>query len=243
MATYYIYSPFSNQVIGSDCYCYRRSCNPCPSPIPCPSGQCRTANCGPCVTPGATPCVPDCPTSTAYSYCKDLTNCVTCGGSCFCNSCCKHKLVGPSGNTLPLDIAASASSWIYAYMSAGIASVKIVHTDGVCSTATGDITRGTYLEAYTGSNASGKKLGSLLYGHLQNRQHPNNHIINKSCCTYPWFVSIGQVPSVPANQTCYLSTHVHHNIKAESSVAAYRTGSSCGTNLSAGVSAIYWWVY
>lgn len=252
MATYYIYSPFSNQVIASDCYCYRRSCNPCPNPIPCPTGQCRTANCGPCVTPGGTPCVPDCPNSTSHPFCKDLTNCVSCAGSCFCNSCCRHKLVGPSGNTLPLDIAASSGSWVYAYISPNVASVRIVHTDGVCQSATGDITRGTYLETYTSINAGGKKLGSLLYGHLSNRQHPHNHVINKptgpcpaaeisSSCT--WGVKIGQVPQVPPNQTCYLSTHIHHNIKAESGVAAYRTGSNCGTNLSAGISAIYWWVY
>jgi hypothetical protein len=129
-------------------------------------------------------------------------------------------------------------------MSASIASVKIVYSSSICSSATGDINTGTWLEAYTGINASGKRLGRLLYAHVKNRQYANGAIINKFGTQFPWYVAIGQVPAVPANQNCYLSTHTHFSIWADTGVAVTRTGSySCGANLSAGYTPIYWWTY
>src|SRR5688500_13847149 len=161
MATYTVYSPFSNTVIALDCYCFNRTKN-----------GCQTSG--------------DCPTDTSYSYCKDKTNCLSCGGSCFCNYCCKHTVVGQSfGYCCPLDIKASTDQWIYAYLSAGISSVKLVWLDAVCQSVTGEVNQGVYLEAYTGLNATGKKLGRLLYAHVKNRK-TNNSIWNRVCCQYPW---------------------------------------------------------
>lgn len=217
---YTIYSPFSGQALALNCYCYRRTYDPCNASA-------------------------DCPTSSTYSYCKDKTTCMSCGSPCFCSKCCYHIVVGESsGYRSPLDISASAGSWIYAYMSASIASVKIVHMSGVCASATGDINLGTRLEAWTGLNATGKRLGRLLYAHLSNRQHGDGTIINKSGTEFPWFVSIGQVPSVPAGQTCYLSTHTHFSIWPDTGVGVSRTSSyNCGAYFSAASSPIYWWTY
>lgn len=214
MATYYIYAPTSGQAISLNCYCYRSTADPC------------TASC-------------------SGSYCKDKTTCLTCAKPCFCQSCCYHVVVGEaSGYKSPLDISAASGTWLYAYMSAGISSVKIVHMSGVCASATGDINLGTYLEAWTGTNATGKRLGRLLYAHLTNRQHTDGQIFNRVCCEYPWFVSIGQVPTVPSGQQCYLSTHVHLSIWPDTGVVASRTNSyDCGQNISAGTTAIYWWTY
>lgn len=219
MGTYTIYAPLSGQAIALNCYCYRRTYVPCNT----------TA----------------CPSSTAYPYCKDKTICVTCGKPCFCEKCCYHIVVGEgSGYRSPLDISAAAGTWINAYMSASIASVKIIHMSGVCLSATGDINLGTYLEAWTGLNATGKRLGRLLYAHLSNRQHANGQIFNRGCCEYPWVISIGQVPTVPTGQDCYKSTHVHMSIWADTGVTASRSNSyGCGQNIYAGTSAIYWWTY
>lgn len=220
MATYYVYSPHNGALVASNCYCYRRSYDPCNAAL-------------------------DCPTVDSYPFCKDKSNCVTCTNPCFCASCCYHVVVGEaSGYRLPLDVSASVGSWVYAYMTCNISSVKIIHMNGACLNVSGDITLGTYVEAWTGLNASGKRLGRLLFAHLSNRQHSNNQVINKpAICQNPWQVSIGTVPSVPANQKCYLSAHTHFSIWADAGVTASRTSSGCGTSLSKSSSAIYWWTY
>ncbi len=223
MANYYIYSPFSGQAISLNCYCSRRTYNPC-NTTTCPqSGE------------------------TQHPFCKDIAgiNCTGCG-TCFCSKCCQH-IVTETGYKAPLDISASNNAWITAYMSANILSVKIFHMDDVCASETGEINQGVFLEAWTGSNATGKKLGRLLYGHVKNRQY-NGQIVNKTCpfgCESLWFLSIGQIPAVPSGAgTCYKSTHIHLEIKEETGVVASRTNSfSCNQTLSAGVSPIYWWTY
>lgn len=219
-SNYYIYSPSSGQAISLNCYCYVRTYDPCNPNV-------------------------ECPTSDTYPYCKDKTTCMSCAKPCFCEKCCYHIVVGEgSGYRSPLDISAGAGSWIYAYMSANIASVKIIHMSGVCSSETGDINLGTRLEAWTGLNATGKRLGRLLYAHLSNRQHDNGKVFDRTCCEYPWFVSIGQVPSKPAGSTCYRSTHTHFSIWADTGVTASRTSLyNCGAYFSAASSPIYWWTY
>lgn len=218
MATYTVYSPFTNLVIALDCYCYNKTFVPCNSS--------------------------SCPTAANYPYCKDKTNCLSCNGSCFCNFCCKHTVVGEnSGYCCPLDIKASQDQWIYAYLSGGIGSVKLVWMDAVCLNYTGEINQGVYLEAYTGLNATGTKLGRLLYGHVKNRK-PNNSIWNRVCCDYPWFVTIGQVPAYPGQQKCYGGPHTHFSIKGEPGVGVSRMSTqNCGATVYAGQTPIYWWTY
>jgi hypothetical protein len=115
--------------------------------------------------------------------------------------------------------------------------------DAVCLNYTGEINQGVYLEAYTGLNLSGTKLGRLLYGHVKNR-NTNNSVWNRVCCQYPWFVTIGQVPAYPGLQTCYGGPHTHFSIKGEPGVGVSRTSSkNCGATVYAGSSPIYWWTY
>lgn len=218
MTTYTVYSPFSNTVLALDCYCYNRTYDPCQSSA-CPAWD-----------DGTKP------------YCKDKTACLTCGGSCFCNYCCQHTIVGGSiGYCCPLDIKANVDQWIYAYLSSSIMSVKLVRMTGVCANYTGEINQGVYLEAYTGSNATGTKLGRLLYAHVKN-QAADNSVWNRVCCQYPWVVTIGQVPAYPGIQSCYGGTHTHFSIRAEAGVTASRMSSySCGQTAYAGSTPIYWW--
>jgi hypothetical protein len=214
MATYYVYSPHSGQLIASDCYCYRRV-------SPCASNGCNSGN-----------------------YCKDSTNCVSCGGSCFCNTCCRHVIVGGGiGNCCPLDISAASGSLIYAYMSRNIYSVKLLLYTGVCNRYTGDINNGVTVELYTGFNATGTKLGSVLFAHVSNITSNIGNVINITQFGNPWSVFIGTVPSVPGGQSCYLSTHTHFSAQAQSGASLGRTGLGCGSNVGAASTAIYWWNY
>ena len=69
----------------------------------------------------------------------------------------------------------------------------------------------------------------------------NSNIVNKSGAM-PWFVSIGQVPSTPAGQTCYLSTHLHMEGRSETGGVS-RHASGCNGWLSAATSVVYSWTW
>ena len=219
MTTAYIYAPLSGLAISLNCYCNRRWT----SNVSFCSGSCPNGNC-----------------QCSGTLCRENQNCATCASPCLCRNCCWHVST-QSGYQQPIDISGAAGTWLYAYMSAAIASVKIIHVSGICASATGDINLGTILELYTGSNATGSLIGRVFYAHLSNRQHSNGQVFNKSGAM-PWFVSIGQVPSVPANQNCYLSTHVH--MEAQSGIGTVsRSPSTCNGSLSAGTSVVYSWTY
>jgi hypothetical protein len=129
------------------------------------------------------------------------------------------------------------------YLSGGIGSVKLIQMSAMCTCCSGDIDQGMYLEAYTGLNATGIKLGRLLYGHVKNWR-PNNSIWNRVCCQYPWVVTIGQVPAYPGLQTCYGGPHTHFSIKGEPGVGVSRMSTKdCGNTVYAGQTPIYWWTY
>lgn len=217
MPDYIVCAPFSGQVIALNCYCYRRADSNC---------VCQT------------------------NYCQNLTNCATCS-TCYCQNCCYHPIVGTSsGYCCPMDVSATVNTWIYAYLSANIMSVKILYASNegivICtnnSGASGPITQGVILEVWTGLNATGKRLGRLLYAHVKNIVHPHGTVINRSGSSFPWYVSIGQVPEVPQGQTCYLSPHTHFSIWADTGVARTRNSFVCGQNVSAAATPIYWWTY
>lgn len=219
MTTAYVYSPRSGSAISLNCYCNRSW------------------------TSGTSICTGSCPNNDCKctgTSCRNNQNCATCSSPCLCKNCCWH-VITQSGYQLPLDVSSAADSWIYAYLSAAIASVRRVWSGNICATATGDINRGTILELYAGLNATGTFIGRVLYGHIKNRQGTNGEVINKSG-ELPWIVSIGQIPTVPSGQGCYLSTHVHMEAKSESGTAS-RTPSTCNGSLSAGTSVVYSWTF
>ncbi len=218
MAQYTIYSPFNGKLLSSNCYCSRK----------------YSAACASCT---------DDPLST-LPRCKDNMNCYNCSGCTPCSNCCKHTVVGEGlGFSLPLDISAPYNAFIYAYLGATIGSIKYIHMTGVCATFTGDVNNGVWVEAYVGLNATGKKLGRLLYAHTANRTYNDGAIINHPTQTPgTWSVTIGKVPDLP-NNACYRGTHTHFSIFAESGVSKSRTSAACETNLAASTSPIYWWTY
>lgn len=218
MTVYFIYSPFTGQVISLNCYCYRRTYDPCNPNVDCPGSP--------------------------SPYCKDKTTCLSCADPCFCKKCCYHVVVGEaSGYCCPLDISQAAGARIRAYIGANIKSIKYLHMSGVCASYTGDINNGVWLETWTDYNATGKRLGRLLYAHVANRLHPDGWVTNQPG-VYVWTVDIGDVPSVPGGQTCYLSTHVHLSIWADTGVSKSRTsGYNCGDMVYQNSSAIYWWTW
>lgn len=229
MPTYYIYSPHSGQVIGLNCYCNRLA------PSTCNGTCCNDANSNNCACNGTTCRKKILQTSTL--------NCGNCGDCC-CQECCRHVVVGESvGRTLPLDVVANAEDLIYAYMGRNIVSVKLLNYTStlVCASETGDIARGILVEAYTGLNASGTKLGNLLYAHIKQPTSQVGSVINQPTIGNPWPVLLGKVPPRPNGSTCYQSTHTHFSIKAEPGVTSTRTDYSCNTLLSATNNSIYSW--
>lgn len=219
MATAYVYSPRSGSAISLNCYCNRSW------------------------TSGTSTCSGTCPGNNCQctgTSCQSNQNCATCTNPCLCKNCCWH-VITQSGYQRPIDISSAADSWIYAYLSAAVASVKRRWSAGLCAGIGGDINQGTVLELYSGLNASGTFIGRVLYGHIKNRQGTDGQVINKSG-PLPWIVSIGQIPPVPGGQSCYLSTHVHMEGKSEAG-AVSRTPSACNGSVSAGTSVIYSWAY
>jgi hypothetical protein len=183
MATYTMYAPFNGTVSGLNCYCNNRH------------------------TPCSTPC------NGTGTKCKDIINCQTCSSPCGCSTCCQHNVV-PSGEYFccPLDIAGNESMSIFAEIGSNLLSVKIIHRDICTSCCTGDRAKGTDLEVYTGYSGGGVRLGSLMYGHLANRQHANGTIINKPAGFNTWAAYIGKIPG--GSDPCYSGPHTHLNIRS-----------------------------
>lgn len=219
MTTAYVYAPFSGSAVSLNCYCNRAWT---PDLSIC-SGSCANNDC-----------------RCNGTVCSSGQDCASCG-DCSCRNCCWH-VITQSGFQQPLDVSGSADKWIYAYLSAAIASVKVRWSANICGGGvSGDINHGTILELYAGINASGTLIGRVLYGHLKNQQHFDGKIVNKSGAM-PWFVSIGQVPSTPAGQTCYLSTHLHMEGRSETGGVS-RHASGCNGWLSAATSVVYSWTW
>lgn len=188
------------------------------------------------------PC-PDNDCKCTGTTCRSGQNCATCTNPCLCKNCCWHYIT-QSGYQKPLDISRAAGSWIYAYLSSAVASVKVRHKCCWCAgVASGEpINLGSVLELYSGSGATGTFIGRIHYVHVNSRQHFEGKIINKSG-DLPWIVTIGQVPPMPTfPQTCYGSTHVHCEGRSEAG-AVSRAPSTCNGSLSGGVSIIYSWSY
>ena len=218
MPTYSVYAPFNGSVTSLNCYCNVIG-SPCSDP---------------CATSG--------------TKCKDIANCKTCSSPCGCSGCCYHTIVGP-GYCCPLDIAAAQNTYIYAYMSTNIYSVKFVHMSDVCSTSctpcqNDTIDLGTYLELYTGLNATGFRVGYILYAHLKNRQKSNGQVVD---CPNPggsghWGTLIGQIPPKPAyQQGCYSGPHTHFSVKTSSYSVSRNSNLGCASGVTASSTLIYSW--
>ncbi len=222
---YNVYSPVGGQLVSVNCYCYRyyQTCANCSVPGPC--------TCGAAAPP------------TPPLYCKDApgANCANCS-SCVCSRCCTHVIVSGSPYTYPLDV--NGTGYVNIALSSNIRSIRIRINSGImCATETGEIDRGIYVDTYTGTGLTGKKLGTVLYGHVASPWYTQDTTVNYTSGA-PWIITLGQVPAVPpGGSLCYQSMHSHLEIKAESGVTANRVFSTCGTNMTRNVSRLYWWSY
>jgi hypothetical protein len=215
MATYSIYAPTGGQVVGLNCYCFRRGSA---SPV--------------------------CATCGSGSYCRDLVSCGSnpCSSGCTCSNCCYHVVVG-SGYCCPLDINTSSGSVVNFFGSSNIGSVRIEYAGGVCNSvacgAAGSNGIGCAIKAhtYTGSNATGTYLGAINYCHLNERLISNGTVRNRPGSS-TWSVALGYVPAVPSGQQCYLSTHVHTSITG---TGRARTAPACGNSVTGGSTVVYTW--
>lgn len=225
MATYTVYSPCTGLIAGLNCYCNR-----------------RVAVCG----SGGT----DCQDTTSLK-CKDQTteNCNTCG-ACGCQSCCQHKLAGPTGFSLPLDVGA-ATGLIKFWGSSNVLSIKTIFRNECCSAAAScgndvdnGVKCGVEAQLFKQANAGGTSIGSILYCHVRFR---NNYLTDGGVYNYSafgtggpiWGKSIGQAPAMPATyRTCYGSIHSHMQVKG---TGVARTGSGCAASMTAGSSMVYTW--
>lgn len=111
MATAYVYSPRSGSAISLNCYCNRSWT----SGTSICSGTCPGNNC-----------------QCTGTSCQSNQNCATCTNPCLCKNCCWH-VITQSGYQRPIDISSAADSWIYAYLSAAVASVKRRWSAGLCA--------------------------------------------------------------------------------------------------------------
>jgi len=220
MAVYNVYAPVGGSSISTNCYCNRRTYNPC------------QANC-PSIS------------QTQYPRCMDQANCTTCTSPCFCSSCCYHVVVGQaSGYCCPLDISCASGSVIAFHGSNSIKSITIKFSGGICGSVTcgqagmNDIGCGIKVGIYSSLNAMGY-IGTLHYAHLYDRSVyvSDGQIINQPQNSQ-WTRYLGKAPAIPAGQSCYLSGHVHMSIQGNGKA---RAALACNGPVYYGTTQIYSW--
>lgn len=141
-------------------------------------------------------------------------------------------------------MSANANDLIYARMGRDILSVKLIlyQDTTICLDETGDVDRGILVEAYTGLNATGQKLGNILYAHIATPTSNVGSVINIPPIGNPWATFLGRVPTKPPGSTCYQSTHTHFSDKAEAGITLTRSDYSCNTFITTDNSIYSWTV-
>jgi len=152
------------------------------------------------------------------------------GQSTYC--CCggTHPTVWCIGGSQPIDIGTGSIVPVYFWASGNVASIRVSHCNGVCISQAHPWTEGVKVEMYTGSNATGTKIGTVGYGHVTSRT--GTGVFN---------VSMRQLGYLPYNCTtqcggCSSGIHVH----MQGNGTAYSF--SCYQSLSVGSTRVYRWV-
>lgn len=150
-----------------------------------------------------------------------------------CPSGPAHTIVGGSSYCCPMDIGWLASgTGIYFRGSSNILSIKVVHIDNVCAnTSLIPWTYGVKVHLYKFPGAV-CKIGTVLYGHLNDNRPPNGSIFDKGASS--WFRSLGTVPS-DCDCGCSDGIHVH----MECLNTGKRTSLSCNSPVTAGSTWLY----
>lgn len=164
--------------------------------------------------------------------CNQTEPCVPTG--CYCNhsGCtgCDHKIVGGIYNCCPLDVSGSVGQVLYFRCNSVVGSIKIQYcgnsqTQCVCASEQGDINLGVVVNLYRQANA-GCYMGSIIYGHVRNRQNYNSdgQVINTNFTNFTR--AIGEIPAVPNGSQCYQSVHSHMDVNGLS-----RNGLQCNAQV------------
>jgi hypothetical protein len=176
------------------------------------------------------------PAISVDCYCSE-SFCGLCptNSPCGCDSCVHIVVRQWDGFCCPLDIGGYTDQYVSFRSNSTVNSIKIEYFSGICSTATGDINNGILVHVYRQVNAS-CYMATVQYSHLKNREAfvTNNQVINRPTSISTFTKTLGQLPAVPAGQSCYRGAHIHMAIKHGSR----RSFTSCNTSLTTGT-----WVY
>lgn len=200
-------------------------------------------------------------------YCYPGGTCDCCAlGEGQCGNCgCRTHVAGAS-LCCPADIFGADGAQVRLYASSNILSVRTVYTGFCRSTPPPNsawVNRGVKVELYCGSNArTGSYIGTVLYGHLMNRNVVNGQIYNGdqvnglligslsnvwcSCSSCPGGAcdgcacdQCGQTCNCTCSCCCYpTSTLGHHVHMGRSAANGFTNNWTCGTPVS-----IAFWIY
>lgn len=119
----------------------------------------------------------------------------------------------------PLDIAAPQGTAVYFLATdATVRSVRFEYYDGVCSDTSLRDSRGLVVRMYTQLNAQGAHIGSVMYGHLADREVfvAHNQVANATDWGPNWlYMRIGSVAS-SCLCSCSSGPHLHIDVQGGS---------------------------
>lgn len=125
-----------------------------------------------------------------------------------------HPTVGGSGYDHPIDLGEGLSDGTVIRFrgTSNIKSIKVEHIGNVCATDPSPWTDGVKVHMYTGYNATGTLVGTVLYGHLKERL-ADGTVKNKPSGS--WGQYLGKLPH-DCNCGCSIGIHVHMECKGGS---------------------------